>query len=34
LGEEGKKAIKLLFDTALEKGIIPEIKENIFLTGY
>ncbi|SDT62676.1 1,4-dihydroxy-6-naphthoate synthase [Mucilaginibacter mallensis] len=32
LGEEGKKAIKLLFDTALEKGIIPEIKENIFLT--
>jgi len=34
LGEEGKKAIKLLFDTALEKGIIPEIKEGIFLTGY
>jgi len=33
LGEEGKKAIKLLFDTALEKGIIPEIKEDIFLTG-
>jgi 1,4-dihydroxy-6-naphthoate synthase len=32
LGEEGKKAIKLLFDTALEKGIIPEIKESIFLT--
>jgi len=32
LGEEGKKAIKLLFDTALEKGIIPEIKEGIFLT--
>lgn len=32
LGEEGRKAIKLLFDTALEKGIIPEIKENIFLT--
>jgi 1,4-dihydroxy-6-naphthoate synthase len=31
LGEEGRKAIKLLFDTALEKGIIPEIKENIFL---
>jgi len=33
LGAEGKKAIKLLFDTALEKGIIPEIKENIFLTA-
>ena len=32
LGEEGRKAIKLLFDTALEKGIIPEIKEGIFLT--
>ncbi|HEY0246105.1 MAG TPA: 1,4-dihydroxy-6-naphthoate synthase [Mucilaginibacter sp.] len=32
LGQEGKKAIKLLFDTALEKGIIPEIKEKIFLT--
>jgi len=31
LGEEGRKAIKLLFDTALEKGIIPEIKEEIFL---
>ena len=33
LGEEGRKAIKLLFDTALEKGIIPEIKENLFLTN-
>lgn len=32
LGEEGREAINLLFDTALEKGIIPEIKENIFLT--
>ncbi|HTH83066.1 MAG TPA: 1,4-dihydroxy-6-naphthoate synthase [Mucilaginibacter sp.] len=32
LGEEGRKAINLLFDTALEKGIIPEIKEGIFLT--
>lgn len=31
LGEEGKKAIKLLFDTALEKGIIPFISENLFL---
>jgi len=32
LGEEGRKAIKLLFDTALEKGIIPEVKNEIFLT--
>jgi 1,4-dihydroxy-6-naphthoate synthase len=32
LGEEGRKAVKLLFDTALEKDIIPEIKEDIFLT--
>jgi 1,4-dihydroxy-6-naphthoate synthase len=32
LGEEGRKAIKLLFDTAREREIIPEIKEDIFLT--
>lgn len=32
LGEEGRKAIRLLFDTAREKNIIPEIKEKIFLT--
>ena len=32
LGEEGRKAIDLLFDTAKEKNIIPEIKEKIFLT--
>jgi 1,4-dihydroxy-6-naphthoate synthase len=32
LGEEGRKAINLMFDTALEKGIIPEIKQGIFLT--
>lgn len=31
LGTEGKKAVKLLFDTALEKHIIPEIKGDIFL---
>ncbi|RYU87865.1 1,4-dihydroxy-6-naphthoate synthase [Mucilaginibacter terrigena] len=31
LGVEGKKAIKLLFDTALEKGIIPEVSEGLFL---
>jgi len=32
LGEEGRKAINLMFDTALEKGIIPEVKQGIFLT--
>lgn len=32
LGEEGRKAIKLMFDTALEKGIIPEVKDGMFLT--
>ncbi|TSJ43526.1 1,4-dihydroxy-6-naphthoate synthase [Mucilaginibacter corticis] len=31
LGDEGRKAIQLLFDTALEKRIIPEIKNEIFL---
>jgi 1,4-dihydroxy-6-naphthoate synthase len=31
LGEEGKKAIKLLFDTALQKGIIPGVSESLFL---
>ena len=33
LGVEGKKAVKLLFDTALEKHIIPQINEELFLTG-
>ena len=33
LGTEGKKAIKLLFDTATEKNVIPEIKDELFLTG-
>jgi 1,4-dihydroxy-6-naphthoate synthase len=32
LGEEGRKAINLLFSTALEKGIIPSIEKDIFLT--
>ena len=32
LGDEGKKAIKLLFDTATEKNVISEIKEDLFLT--
>ncbi|HWZ15618.1 MAG TPA: MqnA/MqnD/SBP family protein [Mucilaginibacter sp.] len=33
LGAEGKKAVRLLFDTAREKNIIPEIEENIFLNN-
>jgi 1,4-dihydroxy-6-naphthoate synthase len=33
LGAEGRKAIRLLFDTALEKGIIPPIGQEIFLTA-
>ncbi len=32
LGTEGRKAVQLLFDTALEKGIIPQIKKGLFLT--
>jgi 1,4-dihydroxy-6-naphthoate synthase len=31
LGVEGRKAINLLFDTAREKGIIPEINGDIFV---
>ena len=31
LGEEGRRAINLLFATATEKGIIPPIKDEIFL---
>jgi len=31
LGTEGKNAVKQLFGKALEKGIIPEVKEDIFL---
>ncbi|RFZ82786.1 1,4-dihydroxy-6-naphthoate synthase [Mucilaginibacter terrenus] len=31
LGTEGKKAVKLLFDTALEKEIIPAISADLFL---
>jgi 1,4-dihydroxy-6-naphthoate synthase len=33
LGAEGRKAIQLLFDTALEKGIIPPIGQELFLTA-
>jgi 1,4-dihydroxy-6-naphthoate synthase len=32
LGVEGRKAINLLFDTAKQKGIIPEITSPIFLS--
>ncbi len=32
LGEEGRKAINLLFDTAVEKGVIQPITQKIFLT--
>jgi 1,4-dihydroxy-6-naphthoate synthase len=31
LGAEGKKAIKLLFNKALENKLIPEVKDDIFL---
>ncbi|WP_419700094.1 menaquinone biosynthesis family protein [Mucilaginibacter sp. NFX135] len=33
LGEEGRKAINLLFDTALANQTIPAIKEELFLTS-
>ncbi|MDN3550537.1 menaquinone biosynthesis family protein [Mucilaginibacter aquaedulcis] len=33
LGNEGRKAITLLFDTALKNNTIPPIKEEIFLTS-
>lgn len=33
LGEEGRKAIKILFDKALQTGIIPEVKNQLFLTA-
>lgn len=32
LGEEGRKAIQILFDKALKLDIIPKIKNDIFLT--
>ena len=31
LGEEGKKAVKLLFDTSLDKGIIAYVSYSLFL---
>lgn len=33
LGVEGRKAVTLLFEKALEKNIIPQIKYNLFLAG-
>jgi 1,4-dihydroxy-6-naphthoate synthase len=33
LGEEGRRAINLLFDTALKNNTIPAIKEELFLTS-
>lgn len=32
LGEEGRRAINLLFDTALKNNTIPQIKEELFLS--
>ncbi|MET4142927.1 1,4-dihydroxy-6-naphthoate synthase [Pedobacter sp. UYP1] len=32
LGTEGRKAIDILFKMAQEKGIIPEIKQNLYVT--
>lgn len=32
LGQEGRKAIELLFEKALALGVIPEIKEELFLS--
>jgi 1,4-dihydroxy-6-naphthoate synthase len=32
LGTEGRKAVTLLFNTALEKRVIPEFKESLFLS--
>jgi len=32
LGEEGRKAVNVLFDTAAEKKIIPPVNQNLFLS--
>jgi len=32
LGDDGRKAIKILFDKALQLGVIPEVKNELFLT--
>ncbi|SKB75764.1 menaquinone biosynthesis family protein [Daejeonella lutea] len=31
LGDEGRRAVNIFFDEALKKGIIPDIKQNLFL---
>jgi len=31
LGQEGRKAIEVLFERASIQGIIPQVKENLFL---
>jgi predicted solute-binding protein len=31
LGEEGKNAVRVLFQNAIDAGIIPEVKEKLFL---
>jgi 1,4-dihydroxy-6-naphthoate synthase len=31
LGEDGRKAVQLLFDKAKQEGVIPEVKQSIFL---
>ncbi|MNL84890.1 1,4-dihydroxy-6-naphtoate synthase [compost metagenome] len=33
LGPEGRKAINVLFEMATQKGLIPAITKNIYLTG-
>jgi 1,4-dihydroxy-6-naphthoate synthase len=33
LGEEGRKAIQILFDKALQLGVIPEVAKKLFLTA-
>lgn len=33
LGAEGRKAVQMLFDKAVQAGMIPQVTENIFLTN-
>jgi 1,4-dihydroxy-6-naphthoate synthase len=33
LGDEGKRAVKLLFDKAMESGVIEKIEDEVFLAG-
>jgi len=32
LGQNGRKAIEVLFNMAQEKGLIPELRKKIFLS--